>query len=61
MNFLMQQTLTNGSELPDGPHFTHCYIYAGAHCSCGGNYQGDRPGPELDPSAVVALAEQAER
>jgi hypothetical protein len=47
MNFLTHQTVANGNRLPDGPHFVHCYIYEGQHCSCGGNYQGDEPGPVL--------------
>jgi hypothetical protein len=59
VNFLIHQTITNGNRLPDGPHFVHCYIYEGHHCSCGGNYQGDQPGPELDVAATVAAAERA--
>ncbi|CAL9366992.1 hypothetical protein [Streptomyces sp. enrichment culture] len=47
MNFLTHQTIANGNDLPDGPHFVHCYIYEGHHCSCGGNYQGDQQGPVL--------------
>ncbi|MEV0443527.1 hypothetical protein AB0I84_35590 [Streptomyces spectabilis] len=59
MNFLVHQTLANGGEFPDGPHFVHCCIYEGAHCTCGGNYRGDQPGMEVVPAAVVTLAEQA--
>ncbi|MFJ4925298.1 hypothetical protein [Streptomyces sp. NPDC088736] len=47
MNFLTYQVVTNGNRLPNGPHFMHCYIYEGQHCSCGGHYQGDQPGPTL--------------
>lgn len=49
MNFLIHQIIAHGNQLPEGPHFIHCYIYEGHHCSCGGNYQGDRPGPALVP------------
>ena len=44
MNFLAHQ-VANG--LQPGPHFRHCYIYEGHHCSCGGNYQGPDAGPEI--------------
>ncbi|MFI1226234.1 MULTISPECIES: hypothetical protein [Streptomyces] len=46
MNFLVDQAVANGESLK-GPHYKHCYIYEGQHCSCGGNYQGDAPGPTL--------------
>lgn len=45
VNFLLHQLVTG--PLPPGPHFVHCYIYEGEHCSCGGNYQGDQPGPDI--------------
>jgi hypothetical protein len=53
MNFLLHQVIANGNRLPDGPHFKHCYIYEGEHCSCSGNYQGDNPGPELSTATTV--------
>lgn len=52
MNFLPHQVLANGGHLPDGPHFVHCYIYEGQHCSCGGNYTGSRIGPDVTDPAV---------
>lgn len=58
MNFLMQQVVANGGSLPPGPHYEHCYIYEGEHCSCGGNYQGPRPGLEVSPAFVVDAAER---
>ncbi|MFD6334843.1 hypothetical protein ACFWGI_35440 [Streptomyces niveus] len=58
MNFLIHQAIANENRLPDGPHFTHCYIYEGQHCSCGGNYQGPNVGPELDPAVVVAATDR---
>jgi hypothetical protein len=58
MNFLTHQTVANGNHLPDGPHFVHCYIYEGEHCSCGGNYQGANPGPALEASVVVDSADR---
>lgn len=60
MNFLAHQTITNDNRLPDGPHFVHCYIYEGQHCSCGGNYQGPNPGLALDVAVIVAAAERAD-
>lgn len=57
MNFLTHQTIANGNRLPTGPHFRHCYIYEGQHCSCGGKYQGPNPGPELNVADVVAANE----
>lgn len=57
MNFLPYQVLTEGG-LPKGPHFKHCYIYDGQHCSCGGNYQGPYPGPALDAEKVMQAAER---
>ncbi|MCC8452773.1 hypothetical protein [Streptomyces rochei] len=59
MNFLPQQTIMNGNHLPAGPHFVHCYIYEGLHCSCGGSYQSPNPGSELDVAAVVEAADRA--
>lgn len=59
MNFLVHQVIANDNRLPDGPHFKHCYIYEGEHCSCGGNYQGPDPGPDL--GALVALEEAFRR
>ncbi|NED31087.1 hypothetical protein [Streptomyces sp. SID8499] len=53
MNFLIHQAIANGNRLPDGPHFKHCYIYEGHHCSCGGSYQGDEPGPTLCECAAT--------
>lgn len=57
MNYLTYQTVTNGGRLPNGPHFKHCYIYIGEHCSCGGDYQGSEPGPEINAAQVMSLAE----
>lgn len=59
MNFLTHQTIANDNRLPDGPHFVHCYIYEGHHCSCGGNYQGPYPGAALDVAAVALAADRA--
>jgi hypothetical protein len=56
VNFLAYQVIANNNRLPDGPHFRHCYIYEGEHCSCGGNYQGSDPGPELNVEDVVSQA-----
>ncbi|WP_189845422.1 hypothetical protein [Streptomyces umbrinus] len=58
MNFLTHQAIANGNRLPVGPHFVHCYIYEGHHCSCGGNYQGPTPGPELNGTAAMEAADQ---
>lgn len=56
MNFLTHQVITNNNRLPQGPHFRRCYIYEGHHCSCGGNYQGSRPGPDLVAHAGLVEA-----
>jgi hypothetical protein len=56
VNFLVYQIAAAG--LPPGPHFIHCYIYEGQHCSCGGNYQGDQPGPEIDACSLPVPQEQ---
>lgn len=58
MNFLTYQVVANGNRLPGGPHFKHCYIYEGEHCSCGGNYQGSDPGPEVKTTDVAVRAER---
>ncbi|MFD6656904.1 hypothetical protein ACFWEB_17390 [Streptomyces parvus] len=47
MNFLAYQIAANGPQIVTTTHFEDCYIYEGHHCSCGGNYQGSRPGPQL--------------
>ncbi|MGW0673152.1 hypothetical protein [Streptomyces sp. NPDC002746] len=47
MNVLVHQIASIGPQVVTSAHFEHCYIYEGHHCSCGGNYQGDRPGPRL--------------
>lgn len=49
-----------------GPHFVHCYVYEGSHCSCGGSYRGGRRGPDvaariMDRLHGEALAEDEER
>ncbi|MGW5284461.1 hypothetical protein ACWERI_34255 [Streptomyces collinus] len=56
MNFLTHQAIANGGHLPRGPHFVHCCIYEGQHCSCGGNYQGPNPGPSMDAAVIVEAA-----
>lgn len=61
MNFLIQQTVANGNRLPDGPHFVHCHIYEGHHCSCGGNYQGDRPGPDVRAAIAGRASKETTR
>lgn len=58
MNFLPQQVISNGGRLPTGPHFVHCYIYEGQHCSCGGNYQGSNPGPDIDAASPLTDADE---
>lgn len=58
MNFLTHQVVANENRLPEGPHFVHCYIYEGQHCSCGGNYQGTDAGPAQDAAVVVAAADR---
>ena len=61
VNFLTGQVLSNGGKLPDGPHFVHCYIYGGHHCSCGGNYRGDQPGPDVNlPEVRASIVNAAE-
>lgn len=59
MNLLPYQVLANGGRMPDGPHFVHCYLYEGQHCSCGGNYRGPNPGPALNMENVLDAAELA--
>lgn len=53
MNFLLHQVAAG--VLPAGPHFVHCYIYEGQHCTCGGNYQGDRPGAPIGGLADIPI------
>jgi len=55
VNFLIEQVVHNGNRLPKGPHFKHCYLYEGQHCSCGGRYQGPNPGPELDEATTADI------
>jgi len=55
VNFLIEQVVQNGNRLPEGPHFKHCYLYEGQHCTCGGRYQGPNPGPKLDEATTADI------
>lgn len=56
MNFLAHQVAA-GRQLT-GIHYQHCYIYEGQHCTCGGNYQGPNPGPDIHTLADIPLAKE---
>jgi len=59
VNFLAHQVAA-GVQLA-GRHFTHCYIYAGQHCTCGGNYQGPDAGPEIRGLTDIPLTTEENR